>query len=71
MSPCFREKHAEPKAQDVMVSSLQDSVVAISSQRSRAGLEYSAPAELKCGKWDIARKVESEGPSRARRSLGE
>ena len=68
MSPCFREKHAEPKAQDVMVSSLQDSVVAISSQRSRAGLEYSAPAELKCGKWDIARKVESDRPSRARRS---
>jgi len=25
---CFREKHAEPKAQDVIVSSLQDSVVA-------------------------------------------
>ena len=28
LSPCFREKHAEPKAQDVIVSSLQDSVVA-------------------------------------------
>jgi len=25
---CFREKHAEPKAQDVIVASLQDSVVA-------------------------------------------
>jgi len=25
---CFREKHAKPKAQDVIVSSLQDSVVA-------------------------------------------
>src|SRR5207253_11375954 len=34
----------------------------ISSQRSRAGLKYSAAAELKCGKWDIARKVESDGP---------
>jgi len=28
LSPCFREKHAEPEAQDVIVSSLQDSVVA-------------------------------------------
>ena len=28
LSPCVREKHAEPKAQDVIVSSLQDSVVA-------------------------------------------
>ena len=28
LSPCFREKQAEPKAQDVIVSSLQDSVVA-------------------------------------------
>src|SRR6266496_5306622 len=28
LSPCFREKHAEPKAQDVIVASLQDSVVA-------------------------------------------
>ena len=28
LSPCLREKHAEPKAQDVIVSSLQDSVVA-------------------------------------------
>src|SRR5438552_8831650 len=25
---CFREKHAEPKAQDVIVTSLQDSLVA-------------------------------------------
>src|SRR5207249_11020061 len=40
----------------------------IYTQRSRAGLEYSAPTELKCGKWDIARKVESDRPSRARRS---
>ena len=28
LSPGFREKHAEPKARDVIVSSLQDSVVA-------------------------------------------
>src|SRR5437870_9867134 len=28
LSPGFREKHAEPKAQDVIVSSLQNSVVA-------------------------------------------
>jgi len=28
LSPGFREKHAEAKAQDVIVSSLQDSVVA-------------------------------------------
>src|SRR5207237_7228448 len=34
----------------------------ISTQRSRAGLKYSAPAELKCGEWDIARKLESDGP---------
>src|SRR5205814_1164901 len=27
-----------------------------------------APTGLKCGKWDIARKVESDRPSRARRS---
>src|SRR5438128_3367915 len=43
----------------------------MSTQRSRAGLKYSAPAELKCGKWDIARKLESDGPrERGARSGG-
>jgi len=28
LSPGFREKHAEPKARDVIMSSLQDSVMA-------------------------------------------
>ena len=63
LSPGFREKHAEPKARDVIVSSLQDSVVAyLYPALTRPGLKYSAPAELKCGKWAIARKLESDGP---------
>ena len=69
LSPGFREKHAEPKAQDVMVSSLQDSVVGYLYPSAHAlGWNIPLPAELKCGKWDIARKVESDRPSRARRS---